>query len=479
MSHYHLEPLTSGKVVFSTNFGDIDLELWPREAPLACRNFIQLALEGYYDGTLFHRIIKNFMVQGGDPTGVGDGGESVWGKPFKDEFHSRLRFTHRGLLAMANPGKVDANESQFFLTLDACEWLAKKHTIFGKVSGETIFNLLRMGDMETDAKDRPVDPPRLDRVTVLSNPFDDIVPRNHLHKTGGGNAGDKPKLKKKRDKVKNKSLLSFGDEEEGVQVPRVDNDNAQRSTRPGFRSAVAVAGKSDDSGSRNARSEVKAESGSISAADHSAAPSSQRPSGSSDPYKELQRRMLEQQQRRQQMQRSLQPAKDVRSEEERSDKPGANSSDETGAKSTTALVPTAPEGRGEEKCRDESRPLELSSGSGTSTSSGDSANGKGDADLLESYRMRQLALRRKRDEGSGEGRQSKTMSALAKFKSNLTAKKRRLGATGEVEGAERSSYHGQVLEVDPLFGADNDAGDSDWFSSGKLKFKAPGASYGQ
>ena len=77
MSHYHLEPLTSGKVVFSTNFGDIDVELWPREAPLACRNFIQLALEGYYDGTLFHRIIKNFMVQGGDPTGVGDGGESV------------------------------------------------------------------------------------------------------------------------------------------------------------------------------------------------------------------------------------------------------------------------------------------------------------------------------------------------------------------------------------------------------------------
>ena len=96
---------------------------------------------------------------------------------------------------MANPGKVDANESQFFLTLDACEWPPKTHHL-RKGVGRTIFNLLRMGDMETDAKDRPVDPPRLDRVTILSNPFDDVVPRNHLHRAGGGNAGDKPKLKK-------------------------------------------------------------------------------------------------------------------------------------------------------------------------------------------------------------------------------------------------------------------------------------------
>ena len=113
---YNLEPPTSGKVVLTTNYGEVDVELWTREAPLACRNFIQLGIEGYYDGTIFHRIIKKFMVQGGDPTGVGDGGESVWGKPFKDEIHSRLKFSHRGLLAMANPNEPDMNQSQFFLT---------------------------------------------------------------------------------------------------------------------------------------------------------------------------------------------------------------------------------------------------------------------------------------------------------------------------------------------------------------------------
>lgn len=73
------------------------------------------------------------MVQGGDPTGTGTGGESIYGAPFPDEFHSRLRFNHRGLLAMANENRMNSNHSQFFFTLDSCEFLAKKHTIFGKV----------------------------------------------------------------------------------------------------------------------------------------------------------------------------------------------------------------------------------------------------------------------------------------------------------------------------------------------------------
>jgi cyclophilin family peptidyl-prolyl cis-trans isomerase len=96
------------------------------------------------------------ISEGGDPTGVGDGGQSASGLPFKDEFHSRLKFNHRGLLAMANANEKDANGSQFFMTLDSCEWLNKKHTIFGKVVGQTIFNMLRMGDVDTDANDRPV-----------------------------------------------------------------------------------------------------------------------------------------------------------------------------------------------------------------------------------------------------------------------------------------------------------------------------------
>ncbi|GMF24510.1 unnamed protein product [Phytophthora lilii] len=86
----------------------------------------------YYDQTVFHRVIAGFMVQGGDPTGTGKGGESIYGGAFADEFHSRLRFNHRGLLAMANENKPNTNHSQFFFTLDACDFLDKKHTIFGK-----------------------------------------------------------------------------------------------------------------------------------------------------------------------------------------------------------------------------------------------------------------------------------------------------------------------------------------------------------
>jgi peptidyl-prolyl cis-trans isomerase SDCCAG10 len=107
MSNIYLnEPPTSGKVLLHTSVGDIDIELWAKEAPLACRNFIQLSLEGYYDGTLFHRVIKDFMAQGGDPTNSGKGGASSWGRPFKDEIHGRIKFNHRGQLAMANESKL-------------------------------------------------------------------------------------------------------------------------------------------------------------------------------------------------------------------------------------------------------------------------------------------------------------------------------------------------------------------------------------
>lgn len=174
---YHTEPPTQGKVLLKTTYGDIDIELWPKEAPLACRNFIQLALEGYYDKTKVNRVIKEFMVQFGDPTGTVSGGESIWGRPFKDEIHGRLLFNHRGQLAMANESTPNSNKSQFFVTLGACEWLNRKHTIFGKVTGDTIYNLLRLGESDVDANDRPVEPIELLGVEVLWNPFEDIVPR--------------------------------------------------------------------------------------------------------------------------------------------------------------------------------------------------------------------------------------------------------------------------------------------------------------
>jgi len=199
------------QVLLKTTIGDIDIELWPKEAPKACRNFVQLCLEGYYNNTIFHRIIKGFIAQGGDPTGTGEGGESIYGAPFKDEFHSRLRFVRRGLVAMANAGKDD-NGSQFFFTLGPTPELQNKHTIFGKVTGETIFNMIKLEDALVDHDDRPKYPQKILKTEVLSNPFPDIVPRTTVKENDV-----EEKKGKKRDKtqaVKNFKLLSFGEEAE-------------------------------------------------------------------------------------------------------------------------------------------------------------------------------------------------------------------------------------------------------------------------
>ncbi|GJN18560.1 hypothetical protein PR202_gb05732 [Eleusine coracana subsp. coracana] len=211
-SIYVLEPPTKGKVVVQTTAGPLDIELWPKEAPKATRNFVQLCLEGYYDGTLFHRVIKNFLVQGGDPTGSGTGGESIYGAPFADEFHSRLRFNHRGLVACANAGTPHSNGSQFFITLDRCDWLDKKNTIFGKVTGDSIFNLLALGDVETDKDDRPVYEQKILSVEVLWDPFEDIIPRQLKKPESAAKVDAEVKPKKKA--VKQLNVLSFGDEVE-------------------------------------------------------------------------------------------------------------------------------------------------------------------------------------------------------------------------------------------------------------------------
>ena len=108
---------------------------------------------------------------------MGTGGTSIWSRPFKDEFHGRIKFNHRGQVAMANENRPNTNQSQFLITLGKCEWLDKKHTIFGKVTGDTIFNVLRMGEAEVDGNDRPIDPIKVLSIEVLWNPFEDIIPR--------------------------------------------------------------------------------------------------------------------------------------------------------------------------------------------------------------------------------------------------------------------------------------------------------------
>ncbi|XP_010074517.1 PREDICTED: peptidyl-prolyl cis-trans isomerase CWC27 homolog, partial [Pterocles gutturalis] len=215
-------------VLLRTTAGDIDIELWSKEAPKACRNFIQLCMEEYYNNTIFHRVVPGFIVQGGDPTGTGSGGDSIYGAPFKDEFHSRLRFNRRGLVAMANAGPHD-NGSQFFFTLGRADELNNKHTIFGKVTGDTIYNMLRLAEVEVDKEERPLSPHKIRSSEVLFNPFDDIVPRlsRKLKK-------DKPEEEIKKSKVKgtkNFNLLSFGEEaeEEEEEVNRVSQGMKGRS----------------------------------------------------------------------------------------------------------------------------------------------------------------------------------------------------------------------------------------------------------
>ncbi|KIH52594.1 peptidyl-prolyl cis-trans isomerase, cyclophilin-type [Ancylostoma duodenale] len=112
-------------------------------------------MEKYYNGTIFHRLVKDYIIQGGDPTGTGRGGESIYGKPFKDEFHQRLRFNRRGLVGMANAGRDD-NGSQFFFTVgNDVRDLDKKHTLFGKVVGNTVFNMLKMTECDVDDNEKP------------------------------------------------------------------------------------------------------------------------------------------------------------------------------------------------------------------------------------------------------------------------------------------------------------------------------------
>lgn len=220
-------PVALPQVVLRTTLGDLDIELWPKEAPRAVRNFVQLCLEGYYDGTIFHRLMKDFLFQGGDPTGTGDGGESIYGHPFADEFHSRLKFNHRGLVACANQNQPNTNGSQFFITLDRTDHLDRKATIFGKVTGDTLYNLARFNELETEGDDRPVDPPRVVRADVLWNPFEDIKPRvdrEALEAAAEAAAKAKSEVaaKKQRKGAKNFALISFGDEAEEEDAAEVE-----------------------------------------------------------------------------------------------------------------------------------------------------------------------------------------------------------------------------------------------------------------
>ncbi|ANJ12927.1 peptidylprolyl isomerase [Lactiplantibacillus plantarum subsp. plantarum] len=185
-----LSQVDGPKATIKTNFGDIKVQLFPKQAPKSVENFVGLAQKGYYDGIIFHRVIPDFMIQGGDPTGTGMGGESLWGKPFEDEFSQEV-FNLRGALSMANAGP-NTNGSQFFIVqkpqLDAgmsdqmkqagypeeivtaygnggTPWLDFRHTVFGAVSdGMDIVD--KIAATETGMQDKPVKDVVIEIITI-------------------------------------------------------------------------------------------------------------------------------------------------------------------------------------------------------------------------------------------------------------------------------------------------------------------------
>jgi peptidyl-prolyl cis-trans isomerase SDCCAG10 len=205
-TRYALEPPTNGKVLVKTTHGDIHIDLWAREAPLASRNFVQLCLEGYFDNSPFYRVVLGFLVQ----VGPEERDESIFGKPFRDEFHSRLKFNHRGMVAMVN-SKMNDNRSHFFITTDKAEYLFRKNSVFGKVANNSIYNVIRISEVDVDPSDRPLVMPRIIGTEVLENPFDDIIPREVQIVSGSdrNELVDVSRPTKKPTKI----LISYSDEE--------------------------------------------------------------------------------------------------------------------------------------------------------------------------------------------------------------------------------------------------------------------------
>jgi len=159
------ETMDSDKtVVLETTQGNIEIKLMPDIAKKTCENFIGLIEKQYYDGIIFHRIIKGFMIQGGDPTGTGRGGESLWGGKFEDEVTPTVKFDKPGILAMANAGP-NTNGSQFFITTVPTPWLNMRHTIFGEVTaGYDVVQKLE--NVQTGPGDKPVEEQKIIKAYV-------------------------------------------------------------------------------------------------------------------------------------------------------------------------------------------------------------------------------------------------------------------------------------------------------------------------
>lgn len=164
-------------VSLHTSIGDIKIELYCEQCPKTCENFLALCASGYYNGNLFHRNIKGFMVQAGDPTGSGKGGTSIWKKKFEDEFSDSLKHSMRGIVSMANNGP-DTNGSQFFITYDKQPHLDLKYTVFGRViDGFDTLEALENTPVKENSH-RPINDTKICSVTIHANPIAELESNN-------------------------------------------------------------------------------------------------------------------------------------------------------------------------------------------------------------------------------------------------------------------------------------------------------------
>lgn len=249
-AHYTTEPPPTASATLHTTFGPIHIALFANQTPLTCKNFLQHCLDNYYAGTIFHRIVPDFIVQGGDPTGTGSGGTSIYEYPefeydpeardpnekvvLRDELHSRLRFNRRGLVGMAK-SEDGTYGSQFFITLANAEReLNGQCTLFGRVEGDSIYNVLKIAEAErVERTERPVYPVKVVSCEVGElGPFAGKLKRRETIATAPA-AEEKPAAKKKKKAKGGKTLLSFGGDEGDEDVPL-------RPSKPKFNPTLVV-----------------------------------------------------------------------------------------------------------------------------------------------------------------------------------------------------------------------------------------------
>lgn len=233
-----------GYVKLLTNLGQLNIELHCNMVPKICENFLKHCANGYYDGTVFHRSIRHFMIQGGDPTGTGKGGESIWGGTFDDHFKPNLTHTGRGVLSMANSGS-NTNKSQFFFTFRSCKHLDRKHSVFGKIVGG-LDTLDKMEAIETNKHDKPKIEIRLEKCTVFVDPYEEA---------------DELLQKERQDEIEKQTQLAEAESKSLVKPMKVAAPETAFASGVGRYINPSSIKRNAEEGTEGTRKKVKASSG--------------------------------------------------------------------------------------------------------------------------------------------------------------------------------------------------------------------------